>query len=244
MTYEAESPRLYLQRLTVEEHLDDFHELWNDPRGLVWSSHPAQKTVEETRPFMLKNLPEQNPDTDKFAILLKPIEENPKPWVNARGAPKLIGMVGTNRWSAHGMETGYCINVRYWGKGYGGEAFRLFLSLYWTLPERKEMKYLVAKAVPENIASTKIIQRAGARKGELLKERYGRFGDGEGTKKMDANCWYLDRPGYEEENLKEWEKRDFEELDRKEREAGEEYARKVREEAEKNKEKESEEKGP
>jgi RimJ/RimL family protein N-acetyltransferase len=46
----------------------------------------------------------------------------------------MIGMVGTNRWSQHGMETGYCMNYAYWGQGYGGEAFRLFLQLYWTLP--------------------------------------------------------------------------------------------------------------
>ena len=27
----------------------------------------------------------ENPDIDKYALLLKPIEENPKPWVNAKG---------------------------------------------------------------------------------------------------------------------------------------------------------------
>lgn len=186
--------------------------------------------------------------------MLKPIEENPKPWVNEKGKAKMIGMVGTNRWSPHGMETGYCMNFDYWGQGYGGEAFRLFLSLYWTLPgmfpflfliysqgrkmkvrliakiERKALSYLVAKVDLENTASKRIIQRAGARKGELLKERYGRYIDGEGAKKRDAVCWYLDRPGLEEDNMREWENRDFEEMERREREAGEAYARKVRDE--------------
>jgi hypothetical protein len=31
------TPRIYLTRLTVEEHFDDFWEFWRDERGLVWS---------------------------------------------------------------------------------------------------------------------------------------------------------------------------------------------------------------
>jgi RimJ/RimL family protein N-acetyltransferase len=45
----------------------------------------------------------------------------------------MIGMVGTNRWSPHGMEVGYCINLKYWGRGYGSEAFGCFLELFWGL---------------------------------------------------------------------------------------------------------------
>jgi RimJ/RimL family protein N-acetyltransferase len=44
------------------------------------------------------------------------------------------GMVGTNRWCKQGMEVGYCMNVRYWGKGYATEGFRAFLELFWGLP--------------------------------------------------------------------------------------------------------------
>jgi RimJ/RimL family protein N-acetyltransferase len=66
-------------------------------------------------------------------MLLKPIPENPQPWTNAKSKPKMIGMVGTNRFSPQGLETGYCINIRYWGKGYATEGFRAFLSLYWNL---------------------------------------------------------------------------------------------------------------
>jgi hypothetical protein len=38
MTYEAVSPRLYLQRLSIEEHLEDFWEQWQDPRLVKWLS--------------------------------------------------------------------------------------------------------------------------------------------------------------------------------------------------------------
>jgi RimJ/RimL family protein N-acetyltransferase len=46
----------------------------------------------------------------------------------------MIGFVGTNRDSEQGLETGYCVNLRYWRRGYAGEAFRVFLELYWSLP--------------------------------------------------------------------------------------------------------------
>lgn len=62
------------------------------------------------------------------------MEENPEPWVNKKGKPKMVGMLGTNRYSDEGMETGYCLNIAYWGKGYAGEAFKGFLELFWSLP--------------------------------------------------------------------------------------------------------------
>jgi RimJ/RimL family protein N-acetyltransferase len=84
---------------------------------------------------MLGQMPSpENPDIDKYAILLKPIEGNPPPHLNGKGRPKMIGMLGTNRYSDEGLETGYCINLAYWGKGYAGEAFAGFLELYWSLP--------------------------------------------------------------------------------------------------------------
>jgi hypothetical protein len=36
-TYAFETPRLWLEKLTVEDHLEDFHELWNNADALVWS---------------------------------------------------------------------------------------------------------------------------------------------------------------------------------------------------------------
>jgi len=84
---------------------------------------------------MLTTLPTpENLNIDKFAILLKPIPENEEPWVTEKGQPKMVGFVGTNRDSEQGLETGYCVNLRYWGRGYAGEAFGAFLRLYWSLP--------------------------------------------------------------------------------------------------------------
>lgn len=38
MAYEAETPRLYLERLSIDKHFEDFWEMWTDPRSMVWSS--------------------------------------------------------------------------------------------------------------------------------------------------------------------------------------------------------------
>jgi RimJ/RimL family protein N-acetyltransferase len=142
------------------------------------------------------------PDIDKYAILLKPIEENPQPWVNRTGSPKMIGMVGTNRYSDEGLETGYCVNIAYWGKGYAGEAFRGFLELFWSLEGRRQVKQLVAKVDPANVASLRIIKRVGAVQGGVLKEWYARPIDN-GVKR-DIDFWFIDRPGVTIAEMEEW----------------------------------------
>lgn len=98
---------------------------------------PKSTSIEETRKFMVKSvLPTpETADTDKFAIILKDVPANAGLQVtNARGQPKNIGLVGTNRWSEQGMEAGYCLSVAYWGHGFATEAMKCFLDLYWTLP--------------------------------------------------------------------------------------------------------------
>ncbi|KAH8652760.1 GNAT domain-containing protein [Tricladium varicosporioides] len=200
MSYSIETPRLWLQPMTIEDHFEDWWELWKDPRSLTWSTKGVPENREEALANMAKSLPGgESLDTDKFAVLLRPIEENPQPWTNEKGKPKMIGMVGTNRWSAQGFETGYCMNLNYWGKKYATEAFGAFLKLYWTLPERQNIKGLVAKVDRRNIPSHKILVRAGGRPGEPIKEGYARFIDG--GKKSDMECWHFDRPGVTPEEV-------------------------------------------
>jgi hypothetical protein len=55
--YEAQTPRLFLQRLTLADHLEDFQEMWSDPLALVWSTQGPKTTIEEARAWMLKQLP-------------------------------------------------------------------------------------------------------------------------------------------------------------------------------------------
>ena len=110
-------------------------------------------------------------------------------------------MVGTNRYSDQGMETGYCLNIKYWGKGYAGEAFTGFLSLFWSLESRNRMKQLVAKVDPGNVASQRIVKKVG-RRGDIIKGWYSRPVD-KGVKR-DIECWYIDRPGVTGSEMETW----------------------------------------
>jgi hypothetical protein len=93
------------------------------------------------------------------------------------------------------------MNIKYWGRGYAGEAFSGFLSLFWSLENRKQMKQLVAKVDPGNVASQRILQRVG-RRGEIIKGWYSRPVD-KGVKR-DIECWYIDRPGVTDSELETW----------------------------------------
>ncbi|PQE07217.1 fasciclin domain family protein [Rutstroemia sp. NJR-2017a BVV2] len=152
---------IYLARLTVEEHFDDFWEIWRDERALLWSTQAPKLTREDALELMMYVLPAgqggKEEGIDKFGVLLRGVEGE-----GDAGLPKMIGFIGTNRPSPQGLEFGYCFNYEYWGKGYATEATRMFLDVYWGLE--------VAKVDPDNIASLKIVERIGGRKGEVLKE--------------------------------------------------------------------------
>jgi len=72
MSYAAETPRLYLETLSLAR-LSDFHELWNNDASVIWSSKPKKNTVEESKDWLVTFiLPTvENWDIDKYALLLK-----------------------------------------------------------------------------------------------------------------------------------------------------------------------------
>ena len=56
------------------------------------------------------------------------------------------------------------------------------------------MSRLVAKTDPDNASSKKVLLKAGAREGEVVKNTYKRFVNQ--GKLSDVCCWYLDRPSF------------------------------------------------
>lgn len=112
-------------------------------------------------------------------------------------------MVGTNRESPDGLQAGYCINPAYWGHGYASEGFAAFLKLFWTLENRREFKFVVGRADPGNVASTRILQKMGGVKVRVLKRVWKRLGEGGGEEERDLACWNIYRPGVEPEKIEE-----------------------------------------
>ncbi|KAK0110289.1 hypothetical protein ONS96_001908 [Cadophora gregata f. sp. sojae] len=181
-------PRLYLEPLDPAKHLEAFHEIWTFEEALRWFPFPVKKNVSESREFLERILPnEENPDIEKFALMLLPAsgseteqsqaqttvfietekcqnaedgsrgdgesqleegntgkgedgegKEKGNRERNERGdrkekAGEMVGFVGTNRYKEQGMEVGYVIHRRYWGRGFATEGLKLFLEMYWGL---------------------------------------------------------------------------------------------------------------
>ncbi|RDW65435.1 hypothetical protein BP5796_10127 [Coleophoma crateriformis] len=181
---------IYLEPLSVsvETHLQGFHSMCSDPPSVKWLFIEPTSSLEESKAWMITRLPTpENPDIDKLAVML--------PNHNSPNEPaKMIGLVGTNRYSPQGLETGYMLHSSYWGRGYGKEAFKEFLKWFWALETRKNIMVLVAKIAPENVASEKIVKGAGARKGEVIENSFILKKNEENGNKSTIGCWYIDRP--------------------------------------------------
>lgn len=104
------------------------------------SPFPVKKSISESREFLLKILPnEENPDIEKFAMMLIPEnceasqKEGEGDGNEEEGKTEMVGFVGTNRYKESGMEVGYVINRRFWGRGFATEGLRMFLDMYWEM---------------------------------------------------------------------------------------------------------------
>ena len=70
---------------------------------------------------------------------------------------------------------------------------RYCADLFGTFAENRESERIEAAADPENVGSTKVLQKAGFQKGEFKKGFYSRSSDEEGVKR-DLQFFYIDRP--------------------------------------------------
>ena len=158
----------------------------------------------------------EQPEVDKWAVFLRPASDSSQSCLSETGCSDetgnekkgtFIGIVGTNRWSEQGMETGYCLHKDHWGRGYATEAFEGFLRMYWTITgmtshsafhhmlvevdrtrrhmftdddiERKDIPHLVAKVYQQNEQSVKVLRKCGGREGEMLGRETLKNGMGE-----------------------------------------------------------------
>ncbi|KUJ23265.1 uncharacterized protein LY89DRAFT_663718 [Mollisia scopiformis] len=164
MDYEAETLHLYLGRLT-ERYLLDFHALWSSEENLKWSVRPPMKTLEQSSDWMKQAFSVENPNLDKFAIIIKP--QFDAFHTEERGTqPRMIGICGT---LGEGAEIMYMLDHHYWRKGYATEALNSLVGpegTFWKFPNRKHIKTLTAHIDADNLASIKTIAKVGGREGE------------------------------------------------------------------------------
>ncbi|KAK0109667.1 hypothetical protein ONS95_002348 [Cadophora gregata] len=133
--YVAESSRLGLQTLNIEEHLESYHWLMSNEMSMIWSMRKPSASIAESLENMRNHRPTPDkPWNERWAIMLKSEKYDEK--------PKMIGVVGIVR----EPELGYRIHPDFWGKGYMSEALTMFLQMWWALEVSQKYSQLIAAA--------------------------------------------------------------------------------------------------
>jgi len=189
-SFAAQSNRLGLQPLNVEDHVDVLFELSSDPRVMRWSTKASHTSIHDTVTLINASQPTQEmPWMKKYAIML--LQRDISGGLEAASKPKMIGIIGTPREA----EIGYKLSADYWGRGYMSEALALFVEMWWSHEENKIYTHLKALADRENVGSQRVLEKCGFKKGPLMKNLYCLFVNAESGMRSDLQMFYLERPG-------------------------------------------------
>ena len=151
---ELETGRLYLRQFTHDD-LQIMFELNTDPDVIKYAEPRPLKNLQEARQVL-----EEGPLADykkygygRFAVVLKE-------------TGKVIGFCGIKYLPEIELpEVGYRYLKKYWGRGIGTEAARACVEF---ARDDLNIQKLVALIIPENIASIKVAEKLGMKKGPLI----------------------------------------------------------------------------
>ncbi|HZS75690.1 MAG TPA: GNAT family protein [Ktedonobacteraceae bacterium] len=144
-----ETERLILRQLTLED-AEDFFVCHSDPEAFRYSRHSEETSLQSATHTLNRLLKWYQ---DRFmlcwAIVLK---EN----------QRFIGRIQMQEWSDihHSAEVGYRLGTQYWGKGYATEALGAVIAY---LFEQTTINRIYASTWAENIASARVLEKAGMR---------------------------------------------------------------------------------
>ncbi len=141
-----ETPRLYLTRLTEEEHFEDLCKLHADPEVVHYIRPP--QTPDEVRETMIRvrKGQEDNPDFGLYALYEKSSDE-------------FIGWFLFKKLdNTEELEIGYRMHKKFWGKGYATEMGIVFRDY---LTQKLGYKNLAAVTHLENEGSKNVLKKLG-----------------------------------------------------------------------------------
>ena len=141
-----QSTRLYFREFT-ESDLQFLVELNSNPKVLKYLHEPA-KTVEDINKILHNTILPQYKlySYGRWAVHLK----NTNEFIGWCGLKYIV--------NADEIDLGYRFKENYWGKGYGYEAANATIDYGFTI---LKLKHICARALPENIASWKIMEKCG-----------------------------------------------------------------------------------
>lgn len=143
---DIETERLILRDASVDDAEDMFEyaKLEEVTKYLSWKPHLSVKDSEK----ILEMLSKEAKEKDSYAIKAIVLKEN----------DKMIGTIDA-RIFGDGLkdaEFGYCLNPKYWNKGYMSEALKAFIQ---SLHKEHGVENVFGSFERENIASKRVMQK-------------------------------------------------------------------------------------
>ena len=152
-----ETDRLILRKMTPDD-AEAMFAYASDPevtRYVTWETH---RSIEDSRSFL------------ELALGKYESGEEPDWGIVYKGDHRFVGACGIVGWvTEHARaEVGFVLSREYWGRGLMSEAVRTMLSFGF---ERMGLNRIEARCVAENVASARVMEKAGMTHEGTLRQR-------------------------------------------------------------------------
>lgn len=145
MTKILETPRLYLREMTPED-AEVAYILNLDPEVLRYTGDDPFESIEEAKTFLENYSSYHTYGFGRWGVILKETGEY-LGWCGLKYTPELDE-----------FDIGYRLMKQFWGKGYATEAAEACLEFGFT---QFNMKTIVGRAMPANVASVRVLEKIG-----------------------------------------------------------------------------------
>lgn len=153
-------PTLHTERLDLIEieqhHLNDFYTIFSDPQVTRYYNLVPFTSPEDGQKYIdLFQKGFQDGLYIRWGIALK-------------GNSNIIGTIGFNNYQLnHRSNVGYDLAAAFWGNGYVTEALKEIIKYGF---QQLKVNRIEAEVMPENIASARVLEKAGFQKEGLLRD--------------------------------------------------------------------------
>lgn len=156
-TKTLETNRLLLRKFKYDDVEGMYNNWATDKECCKYLSWDVHKNIEETKEILNKWIEQYNDNSYHWVVELKDTKE-------------IIGSISIikNHIKDLYCELAYCYGSKYWNKGYATEALRRVIEY---LLIECNYNLIEADHVIENIASGKVMEKAGMKKEAILKQR-------------------------------------------------------------------------
>lgn len=168
-----ETDRLILRKFKIDDAKNMYKNWATDFKTTLYLTWDVHENLELTKQIV-KSWVDAYSNLDNYNWVVE-LKEN----------GEIIGNIGSTDFSEVNSicEIGYCYGSKYWNKGYATEALKRVIKFFF---EEVQIHTVTAYHIGENVASGKVMEKAGMHKEAVLKERkYNK-----NTKLLDSEVIY------------------------------------------------------